>query len=75
MTDQSIFNNDEQSTPAEASQSGNEQASAADQLLGAIVNSEGKQKYASVEDALKATAAAQEHIRRLEEENKLSDKR
>jgi hypothetical protein len=69
MTDQSIFNNDEQSTPAEASQSGNEQASAADQLLGAIVNSEGKQKYASVEDALKATAAAQEHIRRLEEEN------
>jgi hypothetical protein len=69
MTDQSIFNNGEQSTPAEASQSGNEQASAADQLLGAIVNSEGKQKYASVEDALKATAAAQEHIRRLEEEN------
>ena len=69
MTDQSIFNNGEQSTPAEASQSGNEQASAADQLLGAIVNSEGKQKYGSVEDALKATAAAQEHIRRLEEEN------
>ena len=69
MSDHSIFNNDEQSTPAEASQSGNEQASAADQLLGAIVNSEGKQKYASVEDALKATAAAQEHIRRLEEEN------
>ena len=69
MTDQSIFNNDEQSTPAEASQSGNEQASAADQLLSAIVNSEGKQKYGSVEDALKATAAAQEHIRRLEEEN------
>ena len=67
--DQSIFNNDEQSTPAEASQSGNEQASAADQLLSAIVNSEGKQKYGSVEDALKATAAAQEHIRRLEEEN------
>ena len=69
MTDQSIFNNDEQSTPAEASQSGNEQASAADQLLSAIVNSEGKQKYGTVEDALKATAAAQEHIRRLEEEN------
>ena len=69
MTDQSIFNNDEPSTPAEASQSGNEQASAADQLLGAIVNSEGKQKYGTVEDALKATAAAQEHIRRLEEEN------
>lgn len=69
MTDQSIFNNGEQSTPAEASQSGKEQASAADQLLGAIVNSEGKQKYGSVEDALKATAAAQEHIRRLEEEN------
>ena len=69
MTDQSIFNNDEPSTPAEASQSGNEQASAADQLLSAIVNSEGKQKYGTVEDALKATAAAQEHIRRLEEEN------
>ena len=69
MTDQSIFNNGEQSTPAEASQSGKEQASAADQLLGAIVNSEGKQKYGTVEDALKATAAAQEHIRRLEEEN------
>ena len=69
MTDQSIFNNGEQSTPAEASQSGNEQASAADQLLSAIVNSEGKQKYGTVEDALKATAAAQEHIRRLEEEN------
>ena len=69
MTDQSIFNNDEPSTPAEVSQSGNEQASAADQLLGAIVNSEGKQKYGTVEDALKATAAAQEHIRRLEEEN------
>jgi hypothetical protein len=69
MTDQSIFNNDEPSTPAEASQSGNEQASAADQLLSAIVNSEGKQKYGSIEDALKATAAAQEHIRRLEEEN------
>lgn len=69
MSDHSIFNNDEPSTPAEASQSGNEQASAADQLLGAIVNSEGKEKYASVEDALKATAAAQEHIRRLEEEN------
>ena len=69
MSDHSIFNNDEQSPPAEVSQSGNEQASAADQLLGAIVNSEGKEKYASVEDALKATAAAQEHIRRLEEEN------
>ena len=69
MTDQSIFNNDEPSTPADVSQSGNEQASAADQLLSAIVNSEGKQKYGSVEDALKATAAAQEHIRRLEEEN------
>ena len=69
MTDQSIFNNDAPSTPAEVSQSGNEQASAADQLLSAIVNSEGKQKYGSVEDALKATAAAQEHIRRLEEEN------
>ena len=52
MTDQSIFNNDEPSTPAEVSQSGNEQASAADQLLGAIVNSEGKQKYGTVEDAL-----------------------
>ena len=69
MTDQSIFNNDAPSTPAEVSQSGNEQASAADQLLGAIVNSEGKQKYGTIEDALKATAAAQEHIRRLEEEN------
>ena len=69
MTDQSIFNNDEPSTPADVSQSGNEPASAADQLLSAIVNSEGKQKYGSVEDALKATAAAQEHIRRLEEEN------
>ena len=67
--DQSIFNNDEPSTPADVSQSGNEQASAADQLLSAIVNSEGKQKYGTVEDALKATAAAQEHIRRLEEEN------
>ncbi len=44
MTDQSIFNNDEQSTPADVSKSGNEQATAADQLISDRAKSDGKPK-------------------------------
>jgi hypothetical protein len=44
-------------------------SSAEDQLLKAIVNEQGAPKYSSVPDALKALAAAQEHIRRLEADN------
>lgn len=68
MTDQSIFNNDNSSPQGEGDQGKNE-PTPADQLLSEIVNSEGKQKYGSVEEALKGLGNAQEHIRRLEEEN------
>ena len=68
MTDQSIFNNDDQNSQSDGGQ-GNDDKPAADQLLGAIVNADGKQKYATVEEALKGAASAQEHISRLETEN------
>jgi uncharacterized coiled-coil protein SlyX len=68
MTDQSIF--DEGTPPQETPPSGsNEQVQAVDQLLGSIVNAEGKQKYATAEDLVKGFASAQEHISRLESEN------
>jgi hypothetical protein len=38
-------------------------------LLASIVNEEGVQKYATIEDALKGAAAAQEFIGKLKEEN------
>ncbi len=40
-----------------------------DQLLKTIVNEQGVPKYKSVEDAIKALAASQEHIKRIEQEN------
>jgi hypothetical protein len=40
-----------------------------DQLLKTIVNEQGIPKYKSVEDAIKALAASQEHIKRIELEN------
>ena len=40
-----------------------------DLLLKAIVNEQGAQKYQSVEDAIKALAASQDHIKRIEQEN------
>ena len=69
MTDQSIFNNDDEGSQAPEASGKNEQVPAVDQLLGSIVNAEGKQKYASIEEALKGLNAAQEHISRLENEN------
>jgi hypothetical protein len=68
MTDQSIFDNGDGSQNPPASNS-NEDPQAVDQLLASIVNAEGKQKYASVEEALKGAVNAQEHISRLETEN------
>lgn len=41
----------------------------ADPLLSTIVNEEGKPKYSSVQDALKALASSQAHIKTLESEN------
>ncbi len=41
----------------------------ADPLLATIVNEEGKPKYSSVQDALKALASSQAHIKTLESEN------
>ncbi len=41
----------------------------ADPLLATIVNEDGKPKYASVQDALKALASSQAHIKTLESEN------
>lgn len=71
MTDQSIFDDTSESSQSDptSSTSTSEQTNAADQLLGSIVNADGKPKYSTVEDALKGAAAAQEHIRRLEAEN------
>lgn len=68
MTDQSIFDEGEGSQNQPESTS-NDTPSGVDQLLAGIVNAEGKQKYASIEEALKGAAAAQEHISRLETEN------
>ncbi len=45
------------------------QAPAADQLLASLVNEQGKQKYSSVDDALKALINSQNHIKTLEQEN------
>ncbi len=68
MTDQSIFDTDGTPAPQEGDQGKNDQPTA-DQLLGKIVNAEGKPKYDSVEAAINGLAAAQEHISRLESEN------
>lgn len=42
---------------------------APDQLLATITNESGEPKYKSVQDALKALAASQEHIKRVEADN------
>ena len=68
MTDQSIFD-DNTASPEPVSSGEGSQVPAVDQLLGSITNAEGKQKYSNVEEALKGLSAAQEHIRRLEQEN------
>jgi hypothetical protein len=68
MTDQSIFA-EGGASQEQAPAGNNDQVPAVDQLLGSIVNAEGKQKYASVEEALKGLSSAQEHISRLEQEN------
>jgi hypothetical protein len=68
MTDQSIFadgNASQEPAPA----SNNDSVPAVDQLLGSIVNADGKQKYATAEDLVKGFSSAQEHISRLEQEN------
>lgn len=44
-------------------------APADDQLLKTIVNEQGAPKYSSIPDAIKALAASQEHIRRIEADN------
>lgn len=41
----------------------------ADQLLKTILNEQGVPKYNSTEDALRALAASQEHIKRIEQDN------
>lgn len=81
MTDQSTIFGQEAAaqqpatTPANTDQVGNsaqgkaESAAAFMERLAAIKNDEGIQKYSSVEDALDALSASQEHIKRLEREN------
>jgi hypothetical protein len=68
MTDQSIFG-DSNASQEPAPASNNDSVPAVDQLLGSIVNADGKQKYATAEDLVKGFSSAQEHISRLEQEN------
>lgn len=67
---ESIFDTPE-TTPAttEVTPEAQPQVAPEDQLLKSIVNEQGAPKYQSVADALKALANAQEHIKRIEQEN------
>lgn len=65
MTDQV---NDNQDTTTQGSEQ-EPTTSPYDELLQQIVNDEGKPKYSTVEEALKANLHAQQHIQTLEEEN------
>lgn len=78
MTDQSIFAQEQPSTPAQpqepqapASQPAQAPQPAAqsyDQYLSMIVNEAGEQKYKNVEEALKGAAHAQQHIATLNQQ-------
>ena len=70
MADQDIFENDSTPSAADPAAGGNPDGAGdlADQLLASITNEEGKQKYGSVEEALKGAANAQSHIKTLETE-------
>lgn len=71
MSDQDLFNQDKdkvppvETPPKEPEQN---QSPSYDQMLGMIVDAEGKSKYDSVDDALKGAAHAQVHIAKLEQE-------
>jgi len=66
QTNTSIFNQ-ETATPApEITPAPKEDPSAT--LLASILAEDGRQKYATVEDAIKSISHSQEHIRRLEQE-------
>lgn len=75
MADQTIFN--EQQEPAETDQSQTKETPVTAQpvatdystQLGTIVDATGKQKYSSVDDALKSINFANEHISTIEAEN------
>lgn len=70
MADENLFEEQTNDQTTDAVQTDAEVTSPADQLLGGITNEEGKQKYSSVEDALKALKASQDYIKTLEGENK-----
>ncbi len=70
MSDQDIFKNNDtiDQTPAPQEKDENKQPINYDQMLSMIVDSEGKQKYTSVEDVIKSSVHAQAHITTLEGE-------
>ena len=74
MADQDIFedtkgeNNADADPTKAAAAAGSDDSKPTDQLLKSIVNEDGTPKYASTEEALKATAHAQDHIKNLETE-------
>ena len=75
MPDQDIFDEEPKVTPPitpdakPAEGIVNSDTASTDQLLASIVNSDGTQKYKSVEEALKATAHAQQFIETLKADN------
>jgi hypothetical protein len=71
MSDQDLFNTDNKDTapiPATPVTEPQKQTPDYNQMLGMIVNAEGKAKYTTVEDALKGASHAQVHIATLEQE-------
>lgn len=74
MSDQDLFNEDKDkptdNDQDKATPTPNQQNQSPDynQMLGMIVNAEGKPKYSTVEDALKGASHAQVHIANLEQE-------
>ena len=74
MSDQDIFNKEEEATNIESDENTNlsgleNETNTTDQLLASIVNDNGEQKYKTTEEALKASAHAQDYIKQLETEN------
>jgi hypothetical protein len=66
MTDD-VFAEDQTATQGQESNSSNDVVA---DLLSQIVNAEGVQKYSTIEEALKGTVNGQQHITKLEEENR-----
>ena len=66
MSDQTIFNPEDDNQQEPQAQ----QAPDYSEYLNSVVNADGKPKYSTVEDALKALPHANQHISTLEEENR-----